>query len=258
MNRCWPLIVLLTAIGTAFADDEPPGRRPSCSFPTMEMRSYLINDHFFVEKKKILPISKLLKKGDTLFYVQLIPATKVAIPQDVVVDKDRSPLTAGFRLEPGKHYSVPFTFSADGKEFYDMVYVSGFLFESWIPVHPDGMLCGNTFSFRNHKALDGGMPRIYQSAPLKFDLIEQPDATARAVAITINDIDSATIKLQMSVMIGGKSVRQQMESFDMLAGNVALGNLVFDFVAQEQGVQVKGITEPTNYSEWMRSYLKIN
>ena len=265
------LLVLALAFSastiTAAADEvlDPATQQSSCKFPVgLSGFPVHIQSAFYVEKNKVAPLGSVVKKGDPLFYVQLAEAKKLAHPVEPIYNRDPSPLNADFTLEPSQTYTVPFAFTENNVAYYDVLYLKRNFLDTGtlVPIRGDGTLCSNMLHFKSEDRqrpllIEGGMPRIYQSKPLTFEYVETPHRPMRAVAIVLKDVDGATMTVSLTVLKDGKSVKQEVSSFDLLGGTAKVGSLVLTFARDGDGVKVNSIAEPQNYSTWLHTELAI-
>jgi len=263
----------LAPVLVVYAADQPPvdptHLQDSCRFPhgTVDVG---LNSAFYLEKKRVVPLGDLVKKGDALFYVQLAPAAKFAIPVEPIYNRDPSPLNVDFTLEAGTRYRIPFEVTVDRATHYEVVMVPAktmlFGVDHFVPLRPDGTLCSNMLSWgeqdpekrRIHKWMkDGGMPRVYQSQPVRFEYAEIPNRNPLSVALVVKDFDAATVTLAMTVLRDGKSVKQEVASYDLLGGSIKVGDLQLDVTKSDEGMKLISITEPDNYSNWLHRQLRV-
>lgn len=230
---------------------------PNCGIPAF-FSGWRFHDRLSGYKTRDLkiPLGKTVRMGDALFYVALDDAKKLYSSPNLIELKDRSPFNRDLQIRPGDQLEViGMLEKIDTDISYEVLNAGGgFLSTNLIPVKPDGMLCSDVIG----KQSDGrwglvGMPMFFQGTPLTSTTVEFQGAKRRSAAVVLQSMDAAVINLAITVSVEGQVVRRRQHSFDLMSGQVKLGELQLNLRKSGDGVVVDGVSEPRNYRKWLDS-----
>lgn len=230
---------------------------PGCGVPAL-LSGWRFHNRLSAYKTRDLkvPLGKAVRSGDALFYVALEDARKLYSSPELIELKDRSPFNRDSQVRPGDQLEViGMLEKIDTDVSYEVLEVGGgFLSTNLIPVKPDGMLCSDVIG----KQSDGrwglvGMPIFFQASPLTSTTVEFQGAKRRSAAVVLQSLDAAVINVAITVSVDGQVVRRRQHSFDLMSGQVGLGDLQLNLHKSGDGVVVDGVSEPRNYRKWLDS-----
>lgn len=205
-----------------------------------------------VTKDRKTNVGNVLKPGDLVYYVALVDGVKYYTTPKQIEIVDGSPMTPDVALTPsGKYDSLGIYKDKKGRSF-DLVAVGGFI----VMVDDGGMVCSTRLDDR---LVSVGMPTVYQELPIKSVLDEAPIANPRriSVAVTVREMDAATVSLDMAVLINGKAQHRRTSTFDLFSGQAKIGDLELAISRTGSGgVKVDSIVEPANYDLWIKQVFR--
>lgn len=239
-----------TAAAEALQEPSSDGLRPRCSFPSTTS-SFNLTSRFYTEQRKIVPLGEVVTVGQPLFYALYHDTTRYAIADEHIVNRDPSPLNPNWAMGPGQQYQVIALYSHNGSDYY-------YLIDNQVGISPSmwvsdmsGMLCSNGISVRRGVATNGGMPRVYQTLPLRFETVAALTDQPRSVAITVKELNGATVTLELTAIAGGRSLKKALGTFDVFAGTADFAGLRFEFDRSGDGIRLNSVVEPVNTERWL-------
>lgn len=206
----------------------------------------------FMTKDRKTNVGNLLKPGDLIYYVALVDGVKYYTTPKQIEIIDGSPMTPDVALTPAAKYESLGIYKDKKGRSFDLVAVGGFI----VLVNEAGMVCSTRLDDR---LVSVAMPTVYQELPIKAVLDEAPVANPRriSIAVTVREMDAATLSLDMAVLINGKAQHRRTSTYDLFSGQAKIGDLELAISRTGSGgLKIDSIAEPANYDLWIKQVFR--
>lgn len=257
----------VTTGGTITTDkDVATGRtdkRPNCSYGFSSglrgTNAYTYLPRFYKETRREAELGIPVKEGSILFYGQYAETEMVAIADETIENRDRSPLTPSWKWPQNTEQKVAGLVTFDDKNWWYLINAdnTGYSYGYWTS-DQSGMLCGNVLSWdANRLTTLKGMSEIYQTKPVRFEGRAKQGIPPLSVSISVASVTGATAKLEISAMKDGRSLHTSIITVDLLGGEFTAGKVRFATERKSGQIYLKSVSVPEQISSWLAFDLKI-
>ncbi len=249
-----PLIVATSAIAAISPSAGNMAQQPCEASRVTSLRDLgqVATGRNLVTKDRKTNVGNVLKPGDLVYYVALADGVKYYTTPKQIEIIDSSPMTPDVALTPAAKYESLGIYKDKKGRSFDLVAVGGFI----VMVDEAGMVCSTRLDDR---LVSVAMPTVYQELPIKAVLDEAAVANPRriSIAVTVRELDAATVSLDMAVLINGKAQHRRTSTFDLFSGHAKIGDLELAISRPGSGgVRIDSIVEPANHDLWIKQIFR--
>lgn len=238
--------------------------RPWCNYHLSS--GFGIVPRFYQETKRETGVGQPIKEGSVLFYGQYSEVQKLAVAQDMIENRDRSPITPNWAWAPGSEEKVVAMINANDNWWYLieshnkgnlLAGTKGYGF--WVS-NLEGMLCGNVLSPDGSKyglTTAMGLSNVYQNKPIRFVDQIKTGVAPISVSVSVVKVIGATATIEVNVMKDGRALRTERTSVDLIGGEFSAAHIRFITERANGTTTLKSVSVPEQITPWLGRELQM-
>jgi hypothetical protein len=233
------------------------GKRPVCSYGfSLSTNNYSYVPRFYQETKREVGLGNPIQEGAVLFYAQYMETEKIAVADEQIENRDRSPLTANWVWKAREERPVVAMVQADQKSWWYLINSGRYGY--WTS-DMSGMMCGNVLSFDGRDRLSTalGMSDVYQTQPIRFREKQKVGVPPIAVSVSVKKVTGATASVEINALKAGRAVYSGSETVDLIGGDFSVAGINFSTERKAGATTLKSIAVPEQVGTWLHVRLGI-